>query len=56
VTPRLPEKETSAPKKRYAVVRFRGRNDADERQHASKNRRRNAASEQAKEVQTYEVK
>jgi excisionase family DNA binding protein len=32
VPPRLPEKGTSAPKKRYAVVRFRGRNDADERQ------------------------
>jgi excisionase family DNA binding protein len=32
VTPRLPEKGTSAPKKRYAVVRLRGRNDADERQ------------------------
>ena len=34
VTLRLPEKRTSAPKKRYAVVRLRGRNDADERQHA----------------------
>jgi excisionase family DNA binding protein len=32
VTPRLPEKGTSALKKRYAVVRLRGRNDADERQ------------------------
>jgi len=32
VTPRLPEKGTSASKKRYAVVRLRGRNDADERQ------------------------
>ena len=27
-------KETSAPKKQYAVVRFRGRNDADEWQQA----------------------
>ena len=32
MTPRLPEKGTSALKKRYAVVRLRGRNDADERQ------------------------
>ena len=30
--PRLPEKGTSTPKKRYAVVRLWGRNDADERQ------------------------
>jgi excisionase family DNA binding protein len=34
VPPRLPEKGTSAPKKRYAVVRLRGRNDTDERQQA----------------------
>ena len=34
MTPRLPEKGTSASKKRYAVVRLRGRNDTDERQQA----------------------
>ena len=34
MTPRLPETGTSASKKRYAVVRLRGRNDADERQQA----------------------
>ena len=34
MTPRLPEKGTSTSKKRYAVVRLRGRNDTDERQQA----------------------